>query len=76
MPPRMRPVSAEKTISALERLGFSRVRQQGSHVVLRKWLQGRKVSCIVPMHKELAIGTLHSILRQAEITPEEFMDNL
>jgi predicted RNA binding protein YcfA (HicA-like mRNA interferase family) len=76
MPPRMRPVSAEKTISALERSGFSRVRQQGSHVVLRKWLQGRKVSCIVPIHKELAIGTLRSILRQAEITPEEFMDNL
>ena len=76
MPPKLRPVSGEETIAALERSGFSQVRQRGSHVVLQKQLQDRTIGCVVPMHKELAIGTLRGILRQAEITPEEFMDNL
>ena len=76
MPPKLPPVSGEETISALKRLGFSQIRQRGSHVVLQKKLQGRSVGCVVPMHKELAIGTLRGILRQAEITPEEFIENL
>ena len=76
MPPKLRPVSGEETIAALERSGFSQVRQRGSHVVLQKQLQDRTIGCVVPLHRELAIGTLRGILRQAEITPEEFMDNL
>jgi hypothetical protein len=30
-------------------------------------------SCIVPLHRELKIGTLHGLLRQGEVTPEEFL---
>ena len=53
------------------------MRQRGSHVVLKKQLpSGRAIGCVVPLYQELAIGTLRSILRQAEITPEEFMMNL
>lgn len=50
-------------IAALERTGFESVSQRGSHVKLRGG--GRVV--IVPMHRELARGTLASILRQAGI---------
>ena len=76
MPPKLPPVSGEETISALKRPGFSQIRQRGSHVVLQKRLPDRNVGCVVPLHKELAIGTLRGILRQAEVTSEEFMENL
>jgi len=69
--PGLRRVSAHDTIGALERLGFVRVRQRGSHVVLRRQTGEREVGCVVPLHRELAVGTLHGILRQAKVTPDE-----
>ena len=66
--PKLRRVSGAEAIRALERLGFEQVRQKGSHVVLKKGEQG----CVVPLHDELAIGTLRGILRQADVTPDEF----
>lgn len=74
--PGLRRVSGEETIGALERLGFVRVRQRGSQVVLRRQTGEREVGCVVPLHRELAVGTLHGILRQAKVTPDEFMENL
>lgn len=77
MPPKLRPVSGAEAIRVLERLGYEQVRQRGSHVVLKKQLpSGRAIGCVVPLHQELAIGTLRSILRQAEVSPEEFIKNL
>jgi predicted RNA binding protein YcfA (HicA-like mRNA interferase family) len=73
MPPRLRPVSGEEAIHALQRLGFLAVRQRGSHVVLKKQLAtGEEVGCVIPLHKELAIGAL----RQARVNPEEFLECL
>jgi predicted RNA binding protein YcfA (HicA-like mRNA interferase family) len=74
--PRLRRVSGEETIRALERLGFRRVRQRGSHVVLRRETAQGPIGCVVPLHRELAIGTLHGILQQARLSPEEFMGKL
>jgi len=34
------------------------------------------IGCVVPLHKELAIGTLRGILRQAGLSPDEFMKKL
>jgi predicted RNA binding protein YcfA (HicA-like mRNA interferase family) len=77
MPPKLARVSAEDTLRALRRLGFVKVRQRGSHIVLRKEIPGGTVCCVVPQRRDLIpIGTLHSILRQARVTPEEFMENL
>jgi len=76
MPPRLRRVSGQAAIRALEKLGFVQVRQRGSHVVLRKQMAGGTAGCVVPLHRELAIGTLRGILRQAGVTPEEFMEEL
>jgi len=70
---RLRRVSGREAIRALERLGFKQVRQQGSHVVLRKDTPEGASGCVVPLHRELAVGTLRGILRQAGITPEEFL---
>jgi len=74
--PKLRRVSGAEAIRALERLGFEQVRQRGSHVVLRKQTVQGAVGCVVPLHRELAIGTLHSILKQAGVTVEDFVAQL
>ncbi|MGH3442838.1 MAG: type II toxin-antitoxin system HicA family toxin [Nitriliruptorales bacterium] len=61
--------SGREVIAALRRAGFEVVSQRGSHVKLRNE-QGRTV--IVPDHREIARGTMRSILRQAGLTPQEF----
>jgi predicted RNA binding protein YcfA (HicA-like mRNA interferase family) len=66
-------ISGEQACRALAQVGFARVSQKGSHVKLRD-AAGRTV--IVPMHRELAEGTLRSIIRQAGLTVQEFLDLL
>ncbi len=34
------------------------------------------IGCVVPLHRELAVGTLHGILKQAGVSPQEILDNL
>ncbi|MDD5556869.1 MAG: type II toxin-antitoxin system HicA family toxin [bacterium] len=74
--PKLQRVSGGQAVRALERLGFIQARQRGSHVVLKKRTPEGDVGCVVPLHKELAVGTLRGILRQAKIAPDEFMENL
>lgn len=50
--------------------------QRGSHVKLKKIEDGKVYIVIVPMHRELAKGTLKSILRQANLTIEEILELL
>ncbi len=68
--PELPRVSGKKAINVFESLGFQIVRQRGSHVVLRKQDKG----CVIPLHKELAIGTLRSVIKQAGITAEKFIN--
>ena len=74
--PRLARVSGREAIRVLERAGFKQARQQGSHVVLRKDTPEGATGCVVPLHRELAVGTLRGILRQAGVSPEEFLDNM
>ena len=74
--PKLRRISSREAIRALNRLGFEKVRQTGSHVVMKKDTDGGVIGCVVPVHQELRIGTLNSILKQAQITPDEFIENL
>jgi predicted RNA binding protein YcfA (HicA-like mRNA interferase family) len=74
--PKLRRVSGQEAIRALEKLGFEQVRQRGSHVVLKRQTPEGAVGCVVPLHRELAIGTLRGILKQAGVTPEEFVEKL
>jgi predicted RNA binding protein YcfA (HicA-like mRNA interferase family) len=67
--PKLPHISGAEVQRGLERLGFARVRQSGSHVVMKREAKG----CVVPMHKEVKVGTLAGILRQAEVSPEEFL---
>lgn len=70
--PSLPRVSGADVIRALERLGFSVVRQRGSHVVLRRAASG----CVVPNHRELKTGTLAGVLKQAEVSAEQFLEAL
>lgn len=70
--PKLPRVSGAQALRALERLGFVRLRQSGSHVMMRRESKG----CVVPMHAELKVGTLAGILRQADVAPDEFIDAL
>jgi predicted RNA binding protein YcfA (HicA-like mRNA interferase family) len=74
--PKLRRVSGPEAVRALERLGFIQVRQRGSHVVLKKQTPEGALGCAVPLHRELAIGTLRGILKQAQVTLDEFMNSL
>ena len=52
--------------------GFFVVSQKGSHVKLRRSLNRRILTTVVPFHHELALGTLHGILKLAEVEEEAF----
>jgi predicted RNA binding protein YcfA (HicA-like mRNA interferase family) len=74
--PKLPRIPSKEAIRALERLGFSVVRQTGSHVVMKQSIDGVEVTCVVPMHRELKVGTLSGVLKQAQVSPDEFIDNL
>ncbi|MBI1750667.1 MAG: type II toxin-antitoxin system HicA family toxin [Acidobacteria bacterium] len=74
--PELRGVSGTQAIRALERLGFRQTRSRGSHVVLRKDTNEGSVGCAVPLHRELAIGALRGILRQAKVSVKAFLEAL
>ena len=64
--------SGKKVVKTLEKAGFHQISQKGSHIKLKGLRKGEIRTTIVPNHKEVAIGTFHSILRQAAMTKEEF----
>lgn len=74
--PRMPRISSKEVIRSLERLGCEQIRQTGSHVVMKKETEEGEIGCVVPLHRELKVGTLSSILKQAQVSIEEFTDNL
>ena len=69
MPSKYPVLQSSEVIQRLEHFGFSFVSQKGSH---RKYKKGSRV-VIVPMHDEIAKGTLKSILQQAGLSLDEFL---
>lgn len=69
--PKLSPVKAKELIRILEKQGFQVVHQKGSHVRL-KHTDGRKTT--VPMHsgENVGVGLLRKILRDANISRDEF----
>lgn len=61
-------------VSILEKsFGFVFVSQKGSHIKLRRMIDGKAVMAVVPKHRELAQGTMHSILRKAQVDANDFL---
>ena len=71
--PKLTRMSGREAMRLLRQLGFKEVRQRGSHVILKKETPEGTIGCVVPLHRELAVGTLRGILRQARVTPDEFL---
>lgn len=69
---RLPVVSGRDLISALERAGYEIVRQRGSHVSLRKG----SYRTVVPLHDELAKGTISGILKQCGLSRDELAELL
>lgn len=63
-------ISGRATVRALEKIGFYVKRQHGSHIILRR--DNPFCQTVVPDHKELDRGTLRAILRQTDISVDEF----
>jgi predicted RNA binding protein YcfA (HicA-like mRNA interferase family) len=69
-------VSGRQAIRALEQVGYQVVRQRGSHIRLRDESDPEHLPVTVPDHKTLKPGLLRQILRDANLTVDEFTDLL
>ena len=67
-------VWGRECVKALGKLGFYFKRQEGSHIILRKDEPFAQI--VVPDHKELDRGTLRAIIRQADVSVDEFLSAL
>ena len=69
---RISPLSYRDVIKKLRKLGFVFRRSTGgSHEIW--WNEKTRKTCVVPHHKEIKAGTLHSILKQANINQDKFL---
>ena len=59
-----RDLDGKKLAALLRPYGYQITRQSGSHLRLTSTLKGREHHVTIPAHKELSVGTLHSILRE------------
>jgi predicted RNA binding protein YcfA (HicA-like mRNA interferase family) len=65
-------ISGEDLMKALRKAGFKSVRQKGSHVSMQKG----SYKTVIPLHDELARGTLLAILKQCGLSKEQLMKYL
>jgi predicted RNA binding protein YcfA (HicA-like mRNA interferase family) len=68
----MRPLPYREVKRRLEAAGFAQVNQTGSHIKFAKTTPEGTRTATVPKHREVAAGTLRSILRQAGLSESEF----
>jgi predicted RNA binding protein YcfA (HicA-like mRNA interferase family) len=64
-------ISGREAAKAFQKAGWLIGRQVGSHLVLTK--PGMRVNLTVPLHPELASGTLHALIRKSGLTLDEFL---
>jgi len=64
-------LSGQQVVAALQRVGFRVRRQHGSHIILRR--DEPFAQTVVPAHRELDRGTLRAILRQTDLSVEDFV---
>jgi predicted RNA binding protein YcfA (HicA-like mRNA interferase family) len=65
-------MSGREVVRAFEKFGWQ-VARPGNHIILVK--EGSRATLSVPDHKEVARGTLRSLIRLAGLTPEEFVSD-
>ena len=68
---RLNNISGKETVKAFQKAGWQPIGQVGSHLVMTK--PGVRVNLSIPQHKELSVGTLRALIRNAGLTVEEFL---
>lgn len=68
--PKLPSVSGKKIIRSLNKMGFTIVRQRGSHV----FMQRGESTVTVPLHDPVKKTTLKSILNQAGVSLEDLLE--
>ncbi len=71
---KLQRLSGVELVAALQRCGFRKVRQHGSHIIIRRDHPFSQTT--VPNHRELDRGTLRAILRQVDISIEQLIELL
>ncbi len=73
MSPKLKPLSGSEVVTLFKKFGFTIYSQRGSHVKLRRILEGgEKQTLTIPLHEEMDRGTVRAIFRQASrYIPEE-----
>jgi predicted RNA binding protein YcfA (HicA-like mRNA interferase family) len=71
---RLPRISGKECIQALSKAGFYFKRQEGSHIILRR--DDPFAQLVIPNHKELDRGTLRAIIRQSNLSVDEFINLL
>ncbi|MGD1017710.1 MAG: type II toxin-antitoxin system HicA family toxin [Verrucomicrobiia bacterium] len=69
---KLRVLSGKQVCAILAEHGFVQVRQRGSHVIMQKRVAGSTITVPVPNHRELASGTMSSIVRQSQLLRSVF----
>ncbi|HKP51067.1 MAG TPA: type II toxin-antitoxin system HicA family toxin [Chloroflexia bacterium] len=67
-------ISGKEAAKAFQKAGWTPVGQVGSHLVLIK--KGVRVNLSIPQHRELSVGTLRALIRNAGLTIDEFLQLL
>lgn len=67
-------ISGKDAVKVFQKLGWQVIGQVGSHVVMVK--TGIRVNLSIPQHKELSVGTLRALIRNAGLTVDEFLTML
>ena len=66
-------VSSREICKCLKRTGFVVVRQRGDHLRLEKNTLDKTIKLTVPLHREVKLKTLATIIKQSGLTKKEFL---
>jgi len=68
---RLANIPGKDAVKAFESAGWEQIGQVGSHIVMVK--VGVRANLSIPQHRELSVGTLRALIRNAGMTVDEFL---
>ena len=74
MSPKLPRIDCRQLIRALKRAGFEEQRQRGSHLHMRRASDGKRVTVPIHQGRTVPVGTLRAILRDADVSVDEFLE--
>jgi predicted RNA binding protein YcfA (HicA-like mRNA interferase family) len=71
--PKIPIISGNQATKCFEKIGYQAVRQRGSHIRMRHKSDSSKKPLTIPRHRTLGKGLMRKLLRDAELSIEEFL---